>query len=236
MTILLACIVAILLLFGLLALPYSLLITGASWVLSGGIVVFVALRTRPRLPLMLGVVVGLCVVGVLVWNFVLMPWVNQPVVSDITSLNADGETGRAFVVYHPGRSDLQEQAVNGFVNGLVEADWQVDLTTASAETPTDLSGYNLLVVGAQSYTWAPARPVQDYLRRVGDLNSLPVIAILSGLGETGPANDVMLELVEEVNGDLVTIHNIWQLRPIDDLYGTDDPYEAMKGVAGEVTP
>lgn len=234
MTVLIAFIVATLVLFGLLALPYSLWITGVSWLLSGGIIAFVALRTRPRLPLTLGAVVSLCVIGVLVWNFVLMPWVNQPVVSDVTTINADGETGRAFVVYHPGRSDLQEQAVNGFVDGLVAVGWQVDRTTASDETPTDLNDYDLLVVGAQSYTWAPARPVQDYLRRVGDLEGLPVIAILSGLGETGPANDVMRDLVEEVNGTMTTIHNIWQLRPIDDLYGTDDPHEAMQQMAQQL--
>jgi hypothetical protein len=159
-----------------------------------------------------------------------MPWANQPVISEVTTFNPEGDGGRALVVYHPGRSDLQERAVNGFVEGLAAAGWRVDLTTASdqAPIPTD---YDLLVIGAQSYTWAPAQPVQDYLRRVGNLERLPVVAVLSGLGETGPANDVMRDLIAEVNGNTVALYNVWQLRPIERLYGTDDPFEAMRGVA-----
>lgn len=226
--------IAFLLLFGLLALPYSLVITGGSWLVGAGTFALIVARNRAQTPLALGTIVVMCLIGVLAWNFILMPWVNQPVIREVTRLNPDGEAGRAFVVYHPGRSDLQEQAVTGYVDGLVDAGWQVDLTTASEQTPADLTDYDLLVVGAQSYTWAPARPVQDYLRRVGDLDSLPVIAILSGLGETGPANDVMRDLIEEVNGEFMTIHNIWQLRPIDDLYGTDDPYDAMRQMAQQL--
>jgi hypothetical protein len=88
-----------------------------------------------------------------------------------------------------------------------------------------------LVVGAQSYTWAPARPVQAYLRRVGALGGLPVVAILSGLGETGPATAVMRNLIAEVNGTLIEVYHVWQWRPIDDLYGTDDVAAAMRGAA-----
>ena len=146
------------------------------------------------------------------------------------TLGADAADA-ALIVYHPGRSDLQAQAVRGFADGLVEMGWRVDLTTASAETPTDLTGYRLLVLGAQSCTWAPAQPVQAYMRQLGNLDGLPVAAILSGLGETGPANDVMRDLVTAQGGSLIDIYNVWQLRPIDELYGIDDPYEAMRRTA-----
>lgn len=231
-----AFLIAFLLLFGLLALPYSAVITGGSWLIAAGIFALIVVRRREQMPLALGTIAVVCLLGVLGWNLVLMPWANEPVVSDVTTLNLAGESGRAFVVYHPGRSDLQQQAVTGFVDGLVEAGWRVDVTTASEATPVDLSSYDLLVIGAQSYTWAPAQPVQDYLRRVGDLNGLAVIAILSGLGETGPANHSLSDLIEEANGALVNIYNLWQLRPIERVYGTDDPYVAMRTAAGTVIP
>lgn len=230
MSILAAFLIAFLILFGVLALPYSAALAGAAWLIGALILALVYARMRARLPAVLIRVVVLCVMGVAGWNFVLMPWANQPVVSDVTRFNPDGETGRALVVYHPGRSDLQQRAVTGFVEGLSAAGWQVDLTTASDQAPAP-AGYDLLVIGAQSYTWAPAHPVQDYLRRAGDLHGLPVVALLSGLGETGPANDVMRNLIAEVNGNAVALYNVWQMRPIERLYGTNDPFEAMRGVA-----
>lgn len=222
-------------LFGVLALPYNGILSFLSWALAAGVLVYAFVRQPDKRSRVLGGTVVGCALGILVWNVVLMAWVNQEVVREVTTLNPNGTTGTALVVYHPGRSDLQERAINGFVEGLVETGWRVQLATASSQTPTDLSAVSLLVVGAQSYTWVPARPVQDYLRRVGDLKGLPVVAILSGLGETGPANAAMGDLVREVKGTLTAIHNVWQLRPIDELYGTDDPFAAMRNVARGVT-
>ncbi len=234
MTITAAFFIALLILFGALALPYSAILTGASWLLGAGILALAYFRLRAKLRAVLIIAGILCALGVAGWNLVLMPWANQPVASEVTHFNPDGETGRALVIYHPGRSDLQERAVTGFVEGLAAAGWRVDLTTASAQAPAP-TGYDLLVLGAQSYTWAPAQPVQDYLRRAGDLNDLPVVAILSGLGETGPANDVMRDLIAAAGGSMAGLYNVWQLRPIERLYGTDDPFAAMRGVAESLT-
>lgn len=225
-----ALLIALLILFGILALPYSVPLTTASWVMGAVILLVIYFRRRAELLKVGGAVAVLCAAGMSGWQFVLMPWVNQPVVSEVTSFNPEGETGRALAIYHPGRSDLQERAVRGFVEGLVAAGWRVDLTTASEQVPAP-TGYDLLVLGAQSYTWAPARPVQDYLRRAGDLDGLPVVAILSGLGETSPANAVMRDLIAAANGNLIGLYNVWQMRPMDDLYGTDDAFLALRGVA-----
>jgi hypothetical protein len=233
MPILIAFLIAFVILCGVLALPYSLALTAGAWILGGGLLLFMMIR-RQSAQQRITVVGGVALFGVLGlvgWNVVLMPWANQEVVSQVTRHNTGGTSGTAFVVYHPGRSDLQTRTVNGFVAGLVQAGWAVDVTTASTQTPVDLSAYDLLVLGAQAYTWSPARPVQDYLARVGDLNGLPVVALMSGLGETGPANTVMRDLITASNGTLLDIYNVWQLRPIDDLYGTDDPFEAMRQTA-----
>ncbi len=217
--------------FAVLVYPYNAAISAVSAAVAFITALVLWLRRRTALrPALLATAI-VCALAAAGWILVLMPWANQPVVSAIETLGEDGETGTALIVYHPGRSDLQAQSVRGFADGLVESGWRVSLTTASDETPTDLSGYDVLVIGAQSYTWAPARPVQDYLRRLGSLDEMPVVAILSGLGETDPANGVMRELVAAHGGRLIDIYNVWQLRPIDNLYGTDDPYQAMRQVA-----
>jgi hypothetical protein len=226
---------AFLILLGILALPYSGVIALVCAALALLIIGGTAVRQRERLPRLLIITVAGCVLGVLGWTVLLMPWANVEIVSDVRTLNPSGQAGAALVVYHPGRSDLQTRGATGFADGLADAGWRVDVTTASAQMPSDLDGYDLLVVGAQSYTWAPAQPVQAFLRRAGDLGGLPVVAILSGLGETGPASEVMRALVAEVGGSLIEIYNLWQFRPIDELYGTDDPAAAMRGAAAALT-
>lgn len=235
MMIFFALLIALVMMLGVLALPYSMALAlgsiGLGVVLLG---VMVWRGGERRNTAIIGVIV-FCLLLFLGWNFALMPFVNQPVVRELETLNPDGAEGAALIVYHPGRSDLQERATSGFADGLVEAGWRVDITTPSAETISDLTEYDLLIFGAQSYTWTPALPLKDYLQRVGDLEGKPVIAIISGLGETTPANSDMRSLLEEVNGSLIELYNVWQVRPIDDLYGVDDPYEAMRGVAAEWT-
>ena len=63
-----------------------------------------------------------------------------------------------------------------FSEGLVSNGWRVDVTTASKEAPTDLTGYDLLVLSAPTYDWVPAKPIQRYLERLGDLGGQPVPA------------------------------------------------------------
>lgn len=216
---------------GVLAWPYSRALSGVSIGISLAMLAWVAWRQRAALPGVLGSTAVLCLLAALGWNLLLMPWANREAPPQIELRNANGTAGAALIVYHPGRSELQTEAVNGFAEGLVAADWRVTLATANAAAPTDLAAYDLLVVGAQSYTWAPARPVQAYLRRVGNLGGKPVVAILSGLGETGPATTVMADLLAALNGNLLDIYHVWQIRPIDELYGTDDPHLAMRQTA-----
>jgi hypothetical protein len=65
--------------------------------------------------------------------------VNKEVVTPVTVLNPQGSTGKALVVYYPGMSSFPTLISKAYAQGLVEAGWRVDLTTASTKTPTDLS-------------------------------------------------------------------------------------------------
>jgi|GEM_PF-2975677 len=216
---------------GVLAWPYSRALSSVCFGISLVALGWVAWRQREALLGALGGTAVLCLLGFLGWSFLLMPWANREAPPQIEQRNPGGTAGAALIVYHPGRSNLQTEAVTGFADGLAAADWAVTLATANSAAPADLTNYDLLVVGAQSYTWAPAQPVQAYLRRVGDLAGKPVVAILSGLGETGPATTVMADLIAELNGKGLEIYHVWQMRPIDELYGIDDPHAAMYQMA-----
>lgn len=108
------------------------------------------------------------------------------IVRDLKIENPDGATGTAFVVFRPGLTGFNEGVVNEFVRGLVDSDWRVEVTTSSGQTPTNVTGYDLIVLGSPTNGAKPHASMLDYLTRV-DFLGKPVILILTsgGLGGTG---------------------------------------------------
>jgi flavorubredoxin len=123
-----------------------------------------------------------------------------------------------------------------FAEGLQAQGWQVALTTASRQTPTDLSRYDLLVLGAQAYNWCPARPIIDYLDRVGDLKGKPVVVIVSGGGMTERAMRVLQSRVVEAGGAIRDGIEIWTTRSNEERHGLSDPEAIMRRAAARLTP
>ena len=174
------------------------------------------------------VAVATSVVLFVAWQGLLSLMVNAEVVSDVEVLNPNGSGGTALLTYHPGRSGYQEMLTQGFSEGLVANGWRVEIATASQETPTDLSGYDLLVLSAPTYDWVPAKPIRRYLERLGDLGGQPTAVIISAAGKTSLSLPMMEDLVREANGDLVASYALWTLVPNRLVYGIDDPKEIMR--------
>ena len=149
---------------------------------------------------------------------------NREVVSEVTTLNPGGEAGAALVVYHPGKSDFQHRVFSGFAEGLVANGWRVAMTTPSSLTPTDLAGYELLVLGGPTYGFAPNRPVQKYLSRLGDLGGKRTVTIITALGMGERSTGMMQRLVRQANGDLVRAMVLYKARPNDD----DNPVDGKQ--------
>jgi flavorubredoxin len=144
-------------------------------------------------------------------------WLNQEVVSQIDVRNPEGKTGTALVVYHPGRGSFHSQVVSSFADGLVSSGWRVEVTTASAQAPpTDLSSYDLLVLGSPTYWFTPSWTIQRFLRRLGDLGGQLSVTIISGMGAGERSASVMEKLVREANGNLVKGLLLYWMRPNDD--------------------
>lgn len=139
--------------------------------------------------------------------------ISREVVSELKVLNREADKGTALVVYHPGLTGFQKRVTYAFADGLVSSGWRVVIATASSQASTDLSSYNLLVLGSPTYFWAPARPIQSYLSKLGDLGRKRTAIIVTGLGATGRSMSIMQKLVEEVNGDLVKSLSLTALRP-----------------------
>jgi hypothetical protein len=162
--------------------------------------------------------IGLIVVlaALATWGAWLMSGRNREVVSEVTTLNPDGETGTALVVYHPGKSDFQRRVFAGFAAGLGANGWRVELTTPSPQTPTDLAGYDLLVLGGPTYGFQPNKPIQTYVSRLGDLGGKPTVTIITALGMGVRSTGIMEGLVQQANGNLLKALVLYKARPNDE--------------------
>lgn len=152
---------------------------------------------------------------------------NRETVSEVVTLGTDRGGGRALIVYHSTHGGFQPLVQRALAQGLRSQGWRVDLTTASRATPTDTSGYDLLVLGAPSYNWQPARPVLAYLRRLGDLKGLPVALVISGGGMTDRARATLSDSVTHAHGRILEAIELWTARPNVGQHGSSDPQEIM---------
>lgn len=141
---------------------------------------------------------------------------NKEVASEVEVLNPAGKTGTALVVYHPGKSDFQRRVFSGFMEGLVSNGWRVESTTPSAQTPSDLSSFDLLVLGGPTYWFTPNRPVRRYLKRLGDLKGQRTLTIVTALGAGERSASILQKQVREANGNLVKALLLYKMRPNDD--------------------
>jgi hypothetical protein len=158
-------------------------------------------------------VLGIGLVLIMIW---LQFSINRETVSTLEVINPQGKVGTALIVYHPGLSDLQDQLTSAFTKGLSENGWRVERTTTSTSAPTTLTNYDLLVLGVHTYWWSPDGPTLRYLKRVGDLQEKPTLALLSALGATGRSERITRARIEAAKGKVVAVHPFWVMRPNKD--------------------
>ena len=183
----------------------------------------------------LAVAVVSFVVLLLAWQGLLSSWLNAEVVSEVEVLNPGGAAGTALVVYHPGKSEFQHDVSHAFAEGLVSNGWRVEITTASSLAPADLAGYALLVLGAPTYDWEPAKRTRHYLKGLGDLRGQRTVTIISGAGYAELSGPTMERLVREANGELVKSLILYTKRPNEDLYGINDALEIATQSAKDIS-
>jgi flavorubredoxin len=159
------------------------------------------------------IIILILLAGAWTWSYL---WLNEEVVSEIEVWNPEGYMGTALVVYHPGRGSFHSRVISGFVEGLVSRGWQVEVATVSAQAPTDLSEYGLLVLGSPTYWFTPSWPIRRYLSRLGDLGGQRTVTIITGMGAGERSTSLIEKQVRGANGDLVDSMLFYWMRPNDD--------------------
>lgn len=144
--------------------------------------------------IILAVLIG--IVGYLEWS------VYREVSSNVEVLNAQGAK-TALVIYHPGITDFARNVTYSFADGLVSSGWRVEVTTASAQAPTDLSKYSLLVLGWAIYDFNPGPTITNHIDRIGDLNGIDtVVMVIAGGLDPLNAQESMNKKVQNTNGNI----------------------------------
>jgi flavorubredoxin len=131
-------------------------------------------------------------------------------------LNPEGKTGTALIVYQKGLRDFQPKVANGFAEGLVSSGWKVEITTVNSQTPTDISSYDLMVLGWPTYIFSPSLPIRRYLKRIGDLKNKDVVILCTAAGYPGKSCEKMKSLVQGTNGNVVKTLTLFSVRPHED--------------------
>jgi flavorubredoxin len=163
---------------------------------------------------------------------VVTAWVEfHEVVSEVKVLNPDGEKGTALVVYQRALRDFQPKMASAFAEGLASGGLRVDITTVSSQAPTDLTKYDLIVLGWPTFWFNPSLPVRRYVDRVKDFEQKSIVIICTAAGSPLGSCEKMRTLVSSANGNIVRSLTLYSMRPNE---GDRDPVEiAMQ--AGKAT-
>ena len=170
------------------------------------------------------VIVVVCVLGFIFFK------INSDYVSGIEVLNADGAQN-ALIIYHPGLSSFMKDVAYAFADGLVENGWKVEITTASSQAPTDLSGYSLLALGSPVYADGPSPTIKRHVERIGDLTGIDTVLLVTSGGSDGGAEATMQQTVEEHNGAVELVLSLFNSAPNE-----GDPLDIAEQAGREIFP
>lgn len=159
--------------------------------------------------------------------------ISRPIARKTEVFGAKGGL-RALIVHHPGRSELQTRLQRTLAEVLASKGWQVELATAYEGNVVDMEAFDLLVLGAPTYNFRPARPLVDYLHCLKRLGGKPTLLVLTGGGMTEPAMSMLRRETERKGGRIVSVVEIWTGRPNAERHGIDDPQEIMRMTASAV--
>jgi hypothetical protein len=145
---------------------------------------------------------------------------NKDVVSGIDIINPQGSK-TALIVYQPGLSSFPKDNSYAFGNGLAEAGWRVEITTASSQAPKDLSSYNLLVLGFPTYAAQPGTAIVRYLDGLGNLRGIDTVIVSCAAGNANESAAIIQQKVQSQSGTIKEAIYLTSMAPNDGGSATD---------------
>ena len=166
-------------------------------------------------------------------------WVQRERTGPSWTTPVEDPRGKALILYNPDPIyNLDQQLAEAFTKGLLDNGWESSVIPyADLETSAPL-GYDLYVVLANTYNWAPDRPTRSFVRNSPWLKGKNVVAITLGSGDARRSERLLKEELLESGARLIDARTYWLLRPNDEtrleMSNVVVAREQVRGFAGEV--
>jgi flavorubredoxin len=150
-----------------------------------------------------GLICVIFIAGITTTSLLVVSLNSREIVQDVVVQNPDGSKGTVFVVFRPGLTSFNQDIVNEFIRGLIESDWRVEVTTSSQQTPTNVTTYDLIVLGSPVNGAKPHESMLAYLTRA-NFEGKPVVLILTSGFVGGPGLDAFENATTDANGVIIS--------------------------------
>ncbi|MBY0433698.1 MAG: hypothetical protein K2U26_06280 [Cyclobacteriaceae bacterium] len=161
------------------------------------------------------IIIGLVVLAV-AWT-VLTLWVERegPAYRHDSSDVPNGP--RALIIYDPDPFyNLDQQVCEAFAAGLASNGWNTTVATVAATHEVKDSIFNLYVICANTYNFAPDWATVDFVKEYPSLEGKNVVAITLGAGTTSRAKRLLEEAIAQRQCKLIDSRTFWLWRPNDE--------------------
>jgi hypothetical protein len=145
---------------------------------------------------------------------------------------------KALIVYDADPFyNLDEQVCTAFADALAQNGFYCNVSTVAA-AKNNSATYQLYVLCANTYNWAPDRALQSFIKSKKIPKGASVVAITLGSGSTQSSKRKLDKLITNCNYKLVDSKTFWLLRPNDenriDEKNTAVAVDKVKKWAGEI--
>ena len=131
-----------------------------------------------------GLGIGLIVVAAVAGAGIICSGLTGNMAKSAESMNPTGKVnGNALVVYDPGVTGAARKAATEIANDLKSKGYKVELAGVSSSTVTNVSKYDLIIVGGPMYFGKVSNSIDKYLKTL----TLPKDVKLGVFGTTGAA-------------------------------------------------
>lgn len=161
-------------------------------------------------------------------------WVQSFTNSYTIGFNIESNFPKALVVFDDDPlSDFDENICYSFANGLAQQNWSVTISSVNEACRDSSTRYNLYVLCANTYNFAPDWAISHYIHNGDHLQNTPVVAITLGAGTTQRAQRLLEENLKNKGADLIDSHVFWLMRPNDDTRLEDSNVQVALEMAFE---
>lgn len=173
-------------------------------------------------------------------GFILIAWLALTIYAQAEGkaktvwLGEEDSDRRVLITYDPDPIyNLDEQVGLSIAETFSQKDWAVALKTVRATRDDKLSDYDLFVVIANTYNWAPDRSIKHFIQRCSELQDRPIAAMTLGSGSTTRAQRLLEQAILESGNKLIGSQKLWLLRPNDEERIKESNVEVARDMAGE---